>query len=120
MADRDAATPPAVDLDRLTVPELRTLIAAAEAKLREKQERAKADLLAKWKAEAEENGLSLQALLPSMASEPKKAARKGTGDTLPAKYRGPNGEEWSGRGRLPKWLHALEAEGKNREDYRLK
>jgi DNA-binding protein H-NS len=28
-----------------------------------------------------------------------------------AKYRGPNGEEWSGRGRTPKWLAVLEAEG---------
>ena len=29
-----------------------------------------------------------------------------------AKYRGPNGEEWSGRGRTPKWLAVLEAEGR--------
>ena len=120
MADRDAATPPAVDLDRLTVPELRTLIASAEAKLQEKQEKAKADLLAKWKAEAEESGFSLQALLPSPAREPARTARKTTDAALPAKYRGPNGEEWSGRGRLPKWLRALEAEGANREKYRLK
>src|SRR5690242_15915906 len=119
MADRDTATPPAVDLDRLTVPELRALIAAAEAKLREKQGKAKAGLLAKWKAEAEENGLSLQALLPGFSSAPAKPPRKVSGESLPAKYRGPNGEEWSGRGRLPKWLQALEAEGKSREDYRL-
>jgi DNA-binding protein H-NS len=34
-----------------------------------------------------------------------------------AKYRGPNGEEWSGRGRTPDWLAALEAEGRGREEF---
>ena len=34
-----------------------------------------------------------------------------------AKYRGPNGEEWSGRGRTPKWLAVLEAEGRGREEF---
>lgn len=120
MADKDAKTPVEPELDRMTVPELRALIARAEATLREKQETAKADLLAKWKAEAEENGFSLQALLPTMTSVPTKSAKKTSGESLPAKYRGPNGETWSGRGRLPKWLHALEADGKSREEYRLR
>ncbi len=47
-------------------------------------------------------------------------ARKPRGDTgakRAAKYRGPNGEEWSGRGRMPNWLAALEAEGRNREEF---
>lgn len=34
---------------------------------------------------------------------------------LPAKYRGPNGEEWSGRGRNPKWLQAAIDAGKKDE-----
>jgi len=29
------------------------------------------------------------------------------------------GETWSGRGRTPRWLAALEAQGKSREDYRI-
>lgn len=35
-----------------------------------------------------------------------KKARKSSGKTGPvaAKYRGPNGETWSGRGRQPRWL----------------
>ncbi|WP_082012255.1 H-NS family nucleoid-associated regulatory protein [Belnapia sp. F-4-1] len=119
MADKDAAAAKRIDLDRLTVPELRELIADAEAKLSEKQEKAKADLLAKWKAEAEENGLTLQALLPGISSPAAKAARKAPSGTLPAKYRGSNGEEWSGRGRLPKWLKALEAQGRKRDEYKI-
>ena len=34
-----------------------------------------------------------------------------------AKYRGPNGETWSGRGLPPKWLAALIAEGKTKESF---
>src|ERR671917_183026 len=33
------------------------------------------------------------------------------------RYRGPGGEEWSGRGRTPRWLVAQEAEGRNREEF---
>jgi DNA-binding protein H-NS len=36
-----------------------------------------------------------------------------------AKYRGPNGEIWSGRGRAPKWLVALEAEGRQRAEFSI-
>ena len=35
----------------------------------------------------------------------------------PAKYRGPNGEKWSGRGLMPKWMKALVDEGHQKEEY---
>lgn len=35
----------------------------------------------------------------------------------PAKYRGPQGQEWSGRGNAPKWLNDLLVGGKTREDF---
>jgi DNA-binding protein H-NS len=38
---------------------------------------------------------------------------------LKAKYRGPNGETWSGRGREPRWLTALEAGGRKKEEFRV-
>ena len=37
--------------------------------------------------------------------------------TVAAKYRGPNGETWSGRGLTPKWLRALEAAGQPKESF---
>jgi DNA-binding protein H-NS len=43
--------------------------------------------------------------------------RDDTGAKRAAKYRSPNGEEWSGRGRMPNWLAALEAEGRGREEF---
>jgi DNA-binding protein H-NS len=36
---------------------------------------------------------------------------------MPARYRGPNGEEWSGRGLNPKWLKEEIAKGKSKEDF---
>jgi DNA-binding protein H-NS len=39
------------------------------------------------------------------------------GRKVPAKYRGPNGETWSGRGLAPRWLSALEQKGKKRDRY---
>jgi len=35
----------------------------------------------------------------------------------PAKYRGPQGQAWSGRGPAPKWLNDLLVDGKAREDF---
>jgi DNA-binding protein H-NS len=34
-----------------------------------------------------------------------------------AKYRGPNGESWAGRGMRPRWLTALIAEGRKVEEF---
>jgi DNA-binding protein H-NS len=45
----------------------------------------------------------------------KKAAKP-----VEAKVRGPNGESWSGRGLAPKWLTALMAEGKTKEEFAIK
>jgi DNA-binding protein H-NS len=40
-----------------------------------------------------------------------------TAKKVQPKYRGPDGETWSGRELAPRWLKTLEAEGKNRESY---
>ena len=48
-----------------------------------------------------------------------KASRK-TGTPVAAKFRGPNGETWSGRGLMPKWLSALVAQGQSKETFAVK
>lgn len=35
-------------------------------------------------------------------------------------YRGPNGETWTNKGLVPKWLKALEDAGHARESFRIK
>lgn len=47
------------------------------------------------------------------------AARGRAKTTVAAVFRGPNGETWSGRGRTPKWLAALEAQGQSRDRFRI-
>ncbi len=48
-----------------------------------------------------------------------KAARK-AGTPVAAKFRGPNGETWSGRGLTPKWLTSLIAQGQSKESFAVK
>jgi DNA-binding protein H-NS len=123
------ADAPAVDLDRLTVQQLTALIAAAEAKRRDKLEDARAALRAEMERRAAELGIAVgdlfstagqQAPVEQAAAKNGRRARKPRDDIgikRAAKYRGPNGEEWSGRGRMPNWLAALEAEGRSREEF---
>ena len=39
---------------------------------------------------------------------------------VPPKYRGPNGETWSGRGLTPRWLNGLVAQGQLKESFLIK
>lgn len=47
-------------------------------------------------------------------------AKKKSASVVAAKYRGPNGETWSGRGLTPRWLAALVAQGRTKEDFAIK
>jgi DNA-binding protein H-NS len=106
-----------LNLDRLTVAELTAVIEMAEALRQEKQNEAKAALLAKWQAEAAENNLSLDTILAGQqpAQGQHRKVRRGTGEKVAAKFRNPEtGATWSGRGREPNWL-----KGKNRDDFKI-
>src|SRR5829696_7470067 len=99
------ADTPAVNLDRMTVQQLTALIAAAEAKRRDKLEVAKAALRAEMERKAAELGIApgdvfstagQQAPAEQAAAKSVTRARKprdDTGTKRAAKYRGPNGEE---------------------------
>lgn len=60
----------------------------------------------------------LAASVPKKSST--KAKNKNIGGVVAAKFRGPNGESWSGRGLMPRWLSALVAQGKSKEDFAIK
>jgi DNA-binding protein H-NS len=47
----------------------------------------------------------------------KPAQTKKASSAVAAKYKGPNGETWSGRGLTPKWLNSLVAAGGTKEQY---
>jgi DNA-binding protein H-NS len=88
------------------------------------------DILAKMQA----FGITLKDLQPGKArvgkakgkiakgvkSAPKAVKRtEKSGPAVAAKYRGPNGETWSGRGLTPRWLAALIAQGKTKEEFTI-
>lgn len=72
----------------------------------------------------------LQAAKPAGGSKSKKvAARSKPTKTraarkkpalVAAKYQGPGGDTWSGRGLTPRWLSALIAQGKRKEEFLIK
>ena len=101
-------------LDTLPPLDLAKLRDLAEKK-RKERERAQKALLTEFRQRAEQLGMSLETLLP-----PRRRIRRNAGRTLAVKYMSPNGDTWSGRGHTPRWLKQLEAEGHNREEYRVK
>lgn len=86
------------------------------------------DILAKMQA----FGITLKDLQPGKARGGKgrsKIATVAPGKTkkkpkaaavVAAKFRGPNGETWSGRGLTPRWLSALVAQGQSKEEFAIK
>lgn len=54
------------------------------------------------------------------ATTGKRAASKNAGIPVAPKFRGPNGETWSGRGLMPRWLSALVAQGQPKETFAIK
>lgn len=73
-----------------------------------------ADILEKMAA----FGITLRDL-ESVKGRTRKAAAPVTKHAA-AKFSGPNGETWSGRGLMPRWLSALVAQGHSREEYAIK
>ena len=108
-------------LETLTVPELNQVLKRAQSLRDGKLDSAKQDFMERIKAEGEQLGLNLSSLFGGAA--PAKRGRKPAGEPksarppVQAKYRSPTGDEWSGRGRMPKWLQAAEAEGQSRDDF---
>ena len=101
-----------MDLSKMSSAELRTLLARVGfvLKTREKSEVAKAR--SEIEAIVKGLGLSLQDLLGT--SDTKGKVRKPSGKVA-VQYRNPQdaSQEWSGRGRQPRWVKELLASGKN-------
>jgi DNA-binding protein H-NS len=104
-------------LDKLTVQDLDKLMEVAAQKRREKQDTIRAELLAEFKAKAADLGIPFESLMGGSADRASKKDRGGDSGKIAVKFRGPKGEEWAGRGRVPRWLETLEAEGKSRDQF---
>lgn len=52
-------------------------------------------------------------------AKPARAASSRKGTTVAPKYRGPSGETWTGRGVTPRWMAALLAQGRTKEEFAI-
>ena len=109
-------------LDALDVAELRDVAAAAERLAQERGEVERRSFIEETRKKAASLGISLSEVLGEIAPASSGRRRnakpeKKTRASAAVKYRGPNGEPWSGRGRPPRWVQAVEAEGRSRNDY---
>ena len=112
-------------LEDLTTSGLRKVIQHAQALIEQKTEGERRSFIEEMTTRAKDLGMSVADILgkavptgmrSSSVGVKKKAAPAKKG-SAPVKYRGPGGETWAGRGRPPRWLSALEAEGKTRSDF---
>lgn len=104
-------------LPGLSMEELGQLSEAIEKARDDMATAGRAALLEEFRLKAERLGVSLEDLVGGVAAEGGRAQRSDAGKKVAAKYRGPNGEEWTGRGRMPNWLAAFEAEGRSRDEF---
>ena len=105
-------------VDRLPIEELLRVREIVEAKRQEKLEEAKNVALEEFRISLERIGLRLEDVLPArQGRRGRRRSRRAEGQSLPVKYRSPDGHEWSGRGKIPKWLEQLEAKGHSRDEY---
>lgn len=59
--------------------------------------------------------------VPQVKAKAAKAAKRSkSANKVDAKFKGPNGEAWTGRGLTPKWLVALVAQGHSKEEFAVK
>lgn len=73
-------------------------------------------IIADMKKQIAEYGITAKDLGLSTSAVVKKNAGK---SKLEARYKGPNGELWSGMGRQPQWLKDAIQQGKTKEDFAL-
>ena len=93
--------------------------AKANEELNEIHEKARVAAIAKSKAAIAQFNIEPRDLFEGIQVVEKKKQSREKRKYAPAttKYRGPNGEEWSGRGLTPRWLSALIAAGRTKEEF---
>ena len=104
-------------LPGLSMEELGLLSEAIEKARDDMATAGRAALLEEFRLKAERLGVSIQELVGGTMPEAARGQRADAGRKVAPKYRGPGGEEWTGRGRMPNWLAAIEAEGRSRDEF---
>jgi DNA-binding protein H-NS len=100
------------NLDALSAEELHSLIKDAQSKLEHKQNSQRKEVIAKIKELAASIGVIVEII------DDKKAGKQKS-PSVASKYRNPSNpnQEWTGRGLAPKWMQALIAEGRSKDEF---
>jgi DNA-binding protein H-NS len=105
-------------MDTLTAQELRSIRDEADKKRQGKLKDARVSFVLEMRQKAEQLDLTLSEVLEFEEGNKKRPRRKQESDgVVRIKYRSPQGDGWSGRGRVPVWLRELEEQGHNRDEY---
>ena len=104
-------------INRLPAERLGEGIAYIQERQRSRHDEERQRMLEKFREEAARFGMQVE--LKPMGGSGRGRRGQTSGKSVAPKYRGPNGETWSGRGIPPKWLTALEASGRNREEFKI-
>lgn len=105
-----------INLEKMTLDELKQLQNDVAIAIYEYEERRKEEAKVAIEAKAKELGFSLDELLSDI-----KGKSKGKSGKVAPKYADPADPTitWSGRGRKPKWVEAYLAEGKSLDDLKI-
>ena len=102
-------------MDLLTAQELGQVRESADKKRAGKLKEARASFISQMREGAKQLDLTFTEIL-EMETRPKIRTRGESGQ-VKVKYRSPDNQMWSGRGRVPVWLRKLEEQGRSREEF---
>lgn len=99
-----------MDLSTLSVSQLRELAQQIPTEMKRREAEERNNILNEVRAFAKVRGYAIEELLGK-----ENKAKAPTGNKVKVKYRHPEnpGQEWTGRGRKPKWVEAWLANGGN-------
>ncbi len=100
-----------------TYKELLAQRAVLEKEIEEARKAELADAIVRTKQLIAEHGLTAADLGFKVAGLTAGAVVGKARARVAVKYRGPNGETWSGRGKAPNWLTSLEAQERHRNEF---
>lgn len=109
---------PDIDLDEMSMEDLRTLRAQIDRAIASFEDRKRRDALAAVERAAREHGFALSDLTTPRGGKGRRAAAPAGRPASEARYANPDEPSmtWSGRGRRPRWVSEQIGAGKSLED----
>jgi DNA-binding protein H-NS len=111
--------PPPLKLSIYSFDELLEIKRNVDIEVKSRQAKEAEQLRAKVTEAAQALGISVEELLrlPAASRQRRTRQTRHARGKQPARYRGPGGEEWSGRGPAPRWMKPYLAKGKTKADF---